>query len=39
MAKQDTLKPIDLAIALALAVKRAEPPPTYDQIGPSRREL
>lgn len=33
MAKQDTLKPIDLAIALTLAIKPAEPRPTYDQLG------
>lgn len=33
MPKQDTLKPIDLAIAMTLAIKPPEPRPTYDQLG------
>lgn len=33
MKKQDTLRPVDLAVVLTLAVKTANPGPTYDQLG------
>lgn len=33
MAKQDTLKPIDLAVGLALAIKREAPTATYSELG------
>ena len=33
MQKQDTLKPVDLAVVLTLAIKPADPSPTYDQLG------
>jgi hypothetical protein len=33
MIKQDTLKPIDLVVAMALAIKRDVPPATYGQLG------
>jgi hypothetical protein len=33
MLKQDTLKPVDLAVVLTLAIKPADPSPTYEQLG------
>lgn len=33
MPKQDTLRPVDVALVLALAVKRDEPAPTYSELG------
>lgn len=33
MTKQDTMKPVDLVVALALAANRRGPPQTYSQLG------
>lgn len=33
MTKQDTMKPVDLVVALALAANRSDPTPTYSQLG------